>query len=93
MTSTTDRMANRDTVPGLAASLRAAREAANLSQVEAGERSGVHHVSIAKFETDKSTPTLRVLYKLAGAYGVGVCELLPEQSKTKKPKKKSGDSG
>lgn len=78
MPTTTDRMASRDTVPGLALTLRAAREAAGLSQVEAGERSGVHHVSIAKFETDKTAPTLRVLYKLAGAYGVKVADLLPE---------------
>lgn len=80
-------MPNRDTVPGLAALLRAAREAAELSQVEAGERAGVHHVSIARFETDKATPTLRVLYLLADAYGVEVCELLP--ARPKKPKGKS----
>ncbi len=80
-------MANRDSVPGLGAVLRSARDAAGLSQVEAGERSGVHHVSIAKFETDKATPTLRVLYLLAGAYGVDVCELIPPQPKKSKRNK------
>jgi transcriptional regulator with XRE-family HTH domain len=70
-------MATRDTVPGLAARLRTAREASKLTQVEAGAKSGVHHISIAKFETDKTAPTLRVLYRLAAAYGVKVCDLLP----------------
>lgn len=68
---------NRDSVPGLAAKLKAAREAAALTQVQAGEKAGVHHISIAKFETEKATPTLRVLYRLAAAYGVKVCDLLP----------------
>jgi transcriptional regulator with XRE-family HTH domain len=81
MVSTTALMPSRDSVPGLAARLRAARESAGLSQVQAGERSGVHHVSIAKFETDKSTPTLRVLYLLALAYEVDVCDLLPPMPK------------
>ena len=74
-------MANRDTVVGIGPLLRAARDAAGLSQVEAGEKSGVHHISIAKFETEKVTPTLRVLYRLADAYGVSVCSLLPKRSK------------
>jgi transcriptional regulator with XRE-family HTH domain len=77
-------MANRDSVPGLAAKLREARESAGLSQVDAGEKSGVHHVSIAKFETEKATPTLRVLYLLADAYGVKVADLLPEPAAPKR---------
>jgi len=74
-------MADRDFVAGLAEKLRAAREAAGLSQQQAGERSGVHAVSIARFETEVRTPTLKALYKLAAAYGVGVCELLPPGEK------------
>ena len=70
-------MPGRDTVPGLAARLRAAREAAGLSQVQAGEKAGVHHVSIAMFETDKRAPTVKVLLKLADAYGIDVCDLIP----------------
>lgn len=77
-------MCHRDHVPGLADKLRAAREAKGLSQVEAGELSGVHHVSIAKFETEKATPTLRVLYLLAAAYDVTVCGLLPPPPKRPK---------
>lgn len=78
--------ANRDSVPGLAAKLKEAREAAQLSQVQAGERAGVHHVSIAMFETEARTPTLRVLYKLAEAYGVDVSDMLPPSPKSKKRK-------
>lgn len=72
-------MPNRDTVPGLAALLKTAREVAGLTQTQAGERSGVHQISISRFETDKATPTIRVLYKLATAYGVDVCDLLPHR--------------
>jgi transcriptional regulator with XRE-family HTH domain len=67
----------REVIPELAARLKATREAAGLSQQQAGERSGVHHISIARFETDKRVPTLGALYKLAEAYGVNVCALLP----------------
>ncbi len=81
--------ANRDTVPGLAAKLREARKSAQLTQVQAGEKSGVHHISIAKFETEKVAPTLRVLYLLAEAYGVDVADLLPEAD-AKPPAKKPG---
>lgn len=82
MISISDLMpANRDSVPGLAKKLQDARAAAGLSQYEAADKSGVHQVSIARFETEKATPTLRVLYLLAEAYGVDVCDLLPKRPK------------
>jgi transcriptional regulator with XRE-family HTH domain len=59
----------RDTVPGLADKLREAREAAGLTQMKAGERSGVNHANIAKYETGASAPTIATLYRLAEAYG------------------------
>lgn len=70
-------MEKRDEVPGLAEKLKVARKTADMSQAEAGEASGVHPISIAQFETGTRTPTLATLYKLAAAYGVNVCELLP----------------
>lgn len=79
--------ANRDSVPGLAAKLRAAREAAGLSQIQAGEKAGVHHVAIAMFETEARTPTVRVLCLLAEAYGIEAGSLLPG---AKPPAKKPG---
>lgn len=84
MLTTTDLMPpSRDSVPGLAQKLREARDAAGLTQIEAGEKSGVHHISIAKFETGKATPTVRVLCLLADAYGVHVCDLIPVPPKKK----------
>lgn len=71
-------MNTRKVIPGLADRLKAARAAAGLSQVQAGERARVHPVSIAKFETDKTVPTLDALYRLAAGYGVGVYALIPE---------------
>ena len=68
---------DREVIPGLAKTMAAAREAAALSQQDAGEKSGVHHVSIARFETETRVPTLAALSKLASAYGVNVCDLLP----------------
>lgn len=76
-------MPNRDTVPGLAARLKAAREKAELSQSEAASRAGLYQANIARFETDKGTPTLRVLLKLAEAYGVDVCDLIREPKRKK----------
>jgi transcriptional regulator with XRE-family HTH domain len=70
-------MPDREVVDGLADKLKTVREAANLSQQQAADKSGVHQVSIARFETNKRVPTLAILYKLATAYGVNVCDLLP----------------
>lgn len=78
---TTLLMPGRDSIPGLADRLRAAREAAGLSQAQAGERADLHQVSIAMFETDKRTPTIKVLIRLAEAYGVAVADLLPPPKK------------
>jgi transcriptional regulator with XRE-family HTH domain len=64
-------------VPGLADKLRKLREAAGLTQAGAAAQSGVHRVSIARFEAGEREPSILTLYQLAGAYGVNVCELLP----------------
>jgi transcriptional regulator with XRE-family HTH domain len=77
-------MPPREIVPGLSDKLRAARDAAQMSQQDAADASGVHQVSIARYETDKAVPTLAVLYKLAEAYGVDVTELLPPSPKKRK---------
>lgn len=69
---------SRDSVPGLAKKLRAAREAAGLSQGDLAERSGVPSVNISRFENDHKTPTISTLLKLATALGVEVADLLPK---------------
>jgi transcriptional regulator with XRE-family HTH domain len=71
-------MPEREVIAGLPALLRKVRETAGLSQEQAAERAGVSRVSIARFETDARVPTLGVLYKLAEAYAVDVCDLLPK---------------
>lgn len=81
-------MPEKNLIPGLAAKLTDAREAAGLSQVDAGEKSGIHHITIARYETDKRVPTLYALYKLAEAYGVKICDLLPESLSKEKGEKK-----
>ena len=67
----------RDEVRGLDAVLKAAREKAGLSQLEACAASGVHQANLSQFENGARTPTLSTLYRLAEAYGVNVCALLP----------------
>jgi transcriptional regulator with XRE-family HTH domain len=70
-------MATRTTIPGLAARLHSAREAAGLTLQAAADRSGVHLVSISRFEKDRRVPTIATLCKLADAYGITPGELLP----------------
>ena len=72
---------SRRIVRGLAERLRSAREAAGLTQIQAGKKSGVHQVSISQFELGKHTPTIPTLCKLAEVYGLDVCDLLRDQSK------------
>jgi len=72
---------SRRIVRGLAERLRSAREAAGLTQIQAGKKSGVHQVSISQFELGKHTPTILTLCKLAEVYGLDVCDLLRDQSK------------
>jgi transcriptional regulator with XRE-family HTH domain len=83
-------MPDKELVPGLAARLKEFREKAGLTLRDAGERAGVHYVSIARFESEARVPTLGIVYKLAAAYGTTVCELLPDAGQlpaTPKPKK------
>jgi transcriptional regulator with XRE-family HTH domain len=84
MVAKTARMPDRETIPGLADKLRSAREAAGLSQQQAADASGMYQATIARYETDERVPTLGALYKLADAYGVTVCELLPPAPKKRK---------
>lgn len=60
----------------IASRLRAERGRANLTLREAGDKSGVHYVSISRYEQGKM-PTVDCLYRLAEAYGVEVASLLP----------------
>lgn len=72
----------------LAGELRAARAAVRLSLKEAAEKSGVHYVTISKYEGGKKLPTLDALYRLAEAYGVEAASLVPPNAMGKLPTKR-----
>lgn len=74
-------------VEGIAARLRAERARVNLTLREASERSGVHYVSISRYEQGK-IPTLEALYRLAEVYGVEPSVLLPSAAEVTDPPKR-----
>ncbi len=71
----------------IGAQLRAERARANLTLREAGDRAGVHYVSISRYEQGK-LPTLDALYRLAEAYGIEIGALLPLVKDVSEAKKK-----
>lgn len=60
----------------ISARLRAARARADLTLSEASTASGVHHVSISRYEHGR-LPTVDSLYALASAYRIEVADLIP----------------
>jgi hypothetical protein len=74
----------------LSSHLRAERARLHLTLREAGERAGVHYVSISRYEQGK-LPTLEALYSLAEAYGIEPTVLLPPMASVADlPKKRKG---
>lgn len=73
----------------VAARLRAERARCNLTLREAGEKAGVHYVSISRYEQGK-LPTIDALYKLADAYGIEASTLLPPMASVEDLPKKRG---
>lgn len=73
----------------VAARLRAERARVNLTLREAAERSGVHYVSISRYEQGK-LPTLEALYSLAEAYGVEAGVMLPGMAVVAGSQRKKG---
>ncbi len=61
----------------LATRLRVERARLNWTLKDAAERSGVHFVTISRYESGGKLPTLEALYKLANAYGVEASSLVP----------------
>jgi transcriptional regulator with XRE-family HTH domain len=57
--------------------LREARLAAQLSQSDLSERSGLPKPTLSRYENGHVLPSLATLRKLADALGVGESELLP----------------
>lgn len=56
--------------------LREVRKAHGLTQEQLSAVSGVNRVSIAKYESGKSTPSLQTAERLATALGVTIDELM-----------------
>ena len=54
------------------------REKLDISQRALSEVSGVHPVSIRKYETDVRSPSVETLIKLANALQVNITDLLPD---------------
>ena len=70
-------MKKKQLAEAVAARLRAERARANLTLRDAGAKSGVHYVSISRYEQGDKLPTLEALFKLAEAYGVDAATLIP----------------
>ncbi len=71
-------MAKRDAVPGIGKRLKDARSAAGLGLREAAIAASTYHSTLSTYESEKKMPTVAVLRRLAKAYGVTTCELIPE---------------
>jgi len=70
-------MASTDTLlEQLGPRLREARQTANLTVRDAGERLGVDHSMIVRYENGESLPPLDRLIALAGIYGLTPAALL-----------------
>lgn len=59
--------------------LREIRKQKGLTQVKLSKASNVDRVCIAKYETGRSTPSLKTAEKLANALGVKVDELISHE--------------
>lgn len=57
--------------------LKEARRRAGLSAPQAAERIGVGEDAVYRYERDANSPSLEVLDRMAGAYGVLIGDLLP----------------
>ena len=60
--------------------MRVARGVAGLTQSEVAARAGIHRVTLAEFEAARSSPTVKVLARIAAALGVQPRDLFPLQT-------------
>ncbi len=65
----------------LGRAVRAAREDANLTQQELGQRVGLKRTSITNLEAGRQQIQVHTLYALAEALGIAVTALLPATNK------------
>ncbi len=63
--------------------LKQIRKVRGLSQAELSEKVQVHVTNIARYETNKQTPTIEVLKKIADFYDIAVDYFVSEESEVK----------
>jgi transcriptional regulator with XRE-family HTH domain len=68
--------------------LKALREARGWTRYRLAKLAGLTNEGVVKLEEPGADPKLSTLVKLAGAFGVKVCELLPEATPAPQPARK-----
>ena len=68
--------------------LKAAREAARMSQLELSYKSGVSQNMITYIETGKSSPTLTTILKLCNAMNINPASLFQEEDSEREESKR-----
>lgn len=68
--------------------LRAAREAANLTQEKLAFEAGLDRTYVSQLENDKKSPTLEVLFRICEAIGVKASDLIARVERTRPSKKR-----
>lgn len=71
-------MGAADLASRVAANLRALRQARGLSLDELAQLSGVSRAALSQIETNKTNPTIGILWKVAAGFGVPFNELIGE---------------
>ena len=56
--------------------IRELRESQNLTQEKLGDMIGASQDYLSRIEQGKKTPTVNLLYKIAGGLGVQVCDMI-----------------
>lgn len=64
------------------------REVRGLTQRELAERTGLHHVHIARLELGQGNPTISTLVTLAEALGINVADFFTPPANAKRPVRK-----
>ena len=80
-------MSDREYAAAVGVRVRAAREAAGLTQAQLGERAGIAVPHLSRLEAGPHLPSLKTLKKVAESLGATVCDLLPDGRPRKKGKK------
>lgn len=70
--------------------MRAAREAADLTQEEVSATAGIDRAYLSQLENDHKSPTVDTLVRICGALGVPASEILARVERGSRPKRAAG---